>query len=326
MTIVRGIRPGDDGPPTGYDRRTPGPSSLVVQNETRLSTVHVSVMPHESVEALAPRPGGVLLDGTLGGGGHTRLLAERVAPDGRVIALDRDPDAVRRAETALAGLPVLVACASYAEAPEVVAEAGLGRLDGVLLDLGLSSDQLEDRQRGFSFHADGPLDLRFDPTEGKPASALVARLSAEHLADVIYRYGEERMSRRIARAIVERRRQRPVTTAGDLADIVRRAVPKNYDPRLDPATRTFQALRIAVNEELSHLERALERLPALLAPGGRIAIISFHSLEDRLVKTAFRQDERLRVVTPKPLRPSAEEVAQNPRSRSAKLRVAERPE
>lgn len=289
-----------------------------------MSTVHLPVLPAEAVDALAPRAGAVLFDGTLGGGGHTRLLAQRVEPGGRVIAVDRDPDAVQRAESTLAGLPVAVACASYAEAADVLAEAGVDRVDGVLLDLGLSSDQLDDRDRGFSFHAEGPLDLRFDPTEGKPASAMVARLSAEHLADVIYRYGEERCSRRIARAIVERRRVRPITTADDLAGVVRRAVPKSYDPRLDPATRTFQALRIAVNEELTHLERALERLPALLAPGGRLAAISFHSLEDRLVKVAFRQDERLRVVTPKPIRPSADEVAQNPRARSAKLRVAER--
>jgi 16S rRNA (cytosine1402-N4)-methyltransferase len=144
-------------------------------------------MPAEVLEQLDPRPGKVILDGTLGGGGHTRLLAERVAPDGRVVAIDRDPGAVERAEEVLRGLPIAVACSSYAEAPEVVAEAGVGPLDGILLDLGLSSDQLDDRERGFSFHADGPLDLRFDPTEGKPASQLIARLSAEHLADLIYR-------------------------------------------------------------------------------------------------------------------------------------------
>jgi 16S rRNA (cytosine1402-N4)-methyltransferase len=252
------------------------------------------------------------------------LLAARVAPDGRVVGLDRDPAAIERAERELRGLPVLVACSSYADTPEVLAEAGIEAVDGVLLDLGLSSDQLEDRQRGFSYHADGPLDLRFDPTHGEPAARLIARLSAEHLADLIYRYGEERCSRRIARAIVERRRERPVETAGDLAEIVRRAVPRDYDPRIDPATRTFQALRIAVNGELEHLELALRRLPPLLAPGGRLAIISFHSLEDRLVKEAFRTSPLLQVVTGKPLRPTEAEVAANPRSRSAKLRVAER--
>ncbi|TWT96033.1 Ribosomal RNA small subunit methyltransferase H [Botrimarina colliarenosi] len=287
-------------------------------------TIHIPVMPAEVIEQLAPQPGMQMFDGTLGGGGHTRMLAERVAPDGRVVAVDRDPGAVERAETALRGLPIAVACASYAEAPEVLAEAGVGPLDGILLDLGLSSDQLEDRERGFSFHADGPLDLRFDPTEGKPAAQLIARLSAEHLADVIYRYGEERCSRRIARAIVERRSIAPIQTAGDLAAVIRRAVPRNYDARIDPATRTFQALRIAVNNELDQLELALRRLPALLAPGGRIVIISFHSLEDRLVKEAFRGDESLQVLTNKPLRPTDDEVAVNPRSRSAKLRVAQR--
>ena len=289
-----------------------------------MPTVHVPVMPDECVEQLSPRPGSVLLDGTLGGGGHTRLLAERVAPDGRVIAVDRDPAAVAAAEESLRGLPVAVACSTYADAPEVLAEIGVETIDGALLDLGLSSDQLDDRQRGFSFHADGPLDLRFDPTEGKSASQLLARISAEHLADLIYKYGEERCSRRIARKIVEARRSTPIETANQLADLIRRAVPRSYDPRIDPATRTFQALRIAVNGELDHLETALRRLPALLAPGGRLAIISFHSLEDRLVKNAFRDDPRLEPLTRKPLTPTEAEVASNPRARSAKLRVAER--
>ncbi|MEN0111774.1 MAG: 16S rRNA (cytosine(1402)-N(4))-methyltransferase RsmH [Planctomycetota bacterium] len=286
--------------------------------------IHVPVMPAEAVDALAVRAGDVVVDGTLGAGGHTRLLAARVGPDGRVVAIDRDPAAVAAAEDSLRGLPVVVACRSYADAPEVLAEAGVDTVRGVLLDVGLSSDQLEDRERGFSFHSDGPIDLRFDPTEGKPAWRLIDRLAVDHLADLIYRYGEERCSRRIARAIVERRRSRPIETAADLADVVRRAVPRSYDPRIDPATRTFQALRIAVNGELDHLERALERLPGVLAPGGRLAVISFHSLEDRLVKQAFRRDERLTVITAKPLRPSDAEVAENPRSRSAKLRIAER--
>lgn len=294
-------------------------------------TVHVPVLLDEVIEQLAPRPGDLLLDGTLGGGGHARALAERVAPDGRVLALDRDPEAVGRAERSLAGLPVAVGVSCYTEAPELLLEAGFAAspaesavLAGALLDVGLSSDQLDAADRGFSFHSSGPLDLRFDPTEGEPASRLVARLSAEHLADLIYRYGDERCSRRIARAVVERRRSEPIETAEDLAAIVRRAVPANYDPRIDPATRTFQALRIAVNDELGRLERAVQRLPALLAPGGRLAVISFHSLEDRIVKAAFRRDERLRVLTDKPIRPTDAEIEANPRSRSAKLRVAER--
>lgn len=287
-------------------------------------SVHVPVLLDEVLEWLAPRPGSVVLDGTLGGGGHTRALAERVGQEGRVVALDRDSAAVANAEDTLRGLPVMVACSSYHDAPEVLQEACVGPLDGVLLDLGLSSDQLEDQSRGFSFHSEGPLDLRFDTDSGEPAHRLIARLSAEHLADLIYQYGEERYSRRIARAIVERRRSAPIEQASDLAAIVRRAVPRNYDPRIDPATRTFQALRIAANEELVVLEKAMERLPALLAPKGRVAIISFHSLEDRIVKTALRHDERLRVLTPKPVVASEAEVQSNPRSRSAKLRVAER--
>lgn len=286
--------------------------------------LHIPVMPDEVLEWLAPAPGKLLADGTLGGGGHTRLLAERVAPNGRVIAVDRDPAAVAAAETLLAGLPVSVAVASYVELADVLEEAGVGLLDGILLDLGLSSDQLADDSRGFSFHSDGELDLRFDPTTGEPASRLVNRLSAETLADLIFNYGEERCSRRIARRIVEERRQTPITTARQLAEIVRRAAPANYDSRIDPATRTFQALRIAVNDELKHVRLALERLPDCLQPGGRLAIISFHSLEDRPVKEAFKGDPRLRTLTTKPIRPTDDEIHRNPRARSAKLRVAER--
>lgn len=287
-------------------------------------SVHLPVLPNEVLQLLAPPVGGVVVDGTLGGGGHTRLLAERVGPTGRVIGIDRDPAAVQAAEQTLRGLPIAVAHASYRETPEVLDEIGVDAIDGVLLDLGYSSDQIEDDQRGFSFHSPGPLDLRFDPTAGEPAWRLLERLSEQHLADLIYRYGEERLSRRIARRIVARRREVPIRQADDLASIVRQAVPKNYDPRLHPATRTFQALRIAVNDELGEVESALERLPGLLKPGGRIAIISFHSLEDRCVKRAFRGDDRLTVLTPRPVTPTENEIAANPRSRSAKLRVAER--
>jgi len=288
-------------------------------------TQHVPVLASEVLQQLAPAPGAVVVDGTLGGGGHARLLAEAVGPAGRVIGLDRDPAAAQAAGQALADLPQLTPLhANYADLPELLAELDVGAVDAVLLDLGLSSDQLADRQRGFSFHADGPLDLRFDPTAGEPASKLLARLSAEHLADLIYQYGEERFSRRIARRIVERRRQSPITTAAQLADLVRSAVPNARSQRIDAATRTFQALRIAVNDELRCLETALNRLPALLAPGGRLAVISFHSLEDRLVKQAFRQHPDLQVLTRKPIQASPAEQAHNPRSRSAKLRVAER--
>jgi len=287
--------------------------------------VHVPVLLDEVVRWLDPPPGAVIVDGTLGGGGHTRALAGRVGPHGRIIALDRDPGAVAAAERSLAGLPVEPVHANFCDLPEVLVELGIGQVDGVLADLGVSSDQLADPTRGFSFAAQGPLDLRFDPTRGEPASRLLSRLSAEHLAELIYRYGEERYSRRIARAIVRRRAQQPIETAAELAELVRANVPRSRAGRsIDPATRTFQALRIAVNDELKSLEIALRRMPDCLRPRGRLAVISFHSLEDRRVKEAFRDDERYTVLTRKPIRPGPEEVDRNPRASSAKLRVAAR--
>jgi 16S rRNA (cytosine1402-N4)-methyltransferase len=242
-----------------------------------------------------------------------------------VIALDRDPAALAAAERNLAGLPIKLSHCNFSDVPEVLHEVGIEHLDGIVLDLGLSSDQLADESRGFSFQSAGPLDLRFDPTSGEPAARLVNRLSEQHLADLIYEYGEERCSRRIARAIAERRREREIVTAGDLAEIIRRAIPRaKQETRIDPATRTFQALRIAVNEELRSLQTALQRLPDCLRPGGRLAIISFHSLEDRRVKESFRDNPRLKNLTRKPIRPSDSEISVNPRSRSAKLRVAQR--
>lgn len=289
-------------------------------------TVHIPVMLAEVLEYLKPSPGSVIVDGTLGGGGHTRALAERVGPTGRIIGVDRDPEAIRRAEQSLRRLPIAVVAASYADIPEVLDEAGLADVDGILLDLGLSSDQLADEARGFSFNSDGELDLRFDREHGEPAWRMLARLSEEHLADIIYRYGEERLSRRIARRVIEQRRTAPIRTASQLAELVRSVVPRSRGHNIDPATRTFQALRIAVNGELDALEIALRRLPGCLKPGGRLAIISFHSLEDRMVKEAFRDDARLTLVTRKPVQASGEEIARNPRARSAKLRVAQQDE
>lgn len=281
-------------------------------------------MPAEVLQWLDPQPGRIIVDGTLGGGGHTRLMAERLAgSSGYVLALDRDPAALAEAEKSLAGLPVKIAHTSFADLPDVLDELSLDAVDGVLLDLGLSSDQLADERRGFSFDSTGELDLRFDTTAGEPAWQMLARLRENEIADLIYKYGEERYSRRIARRIVERRATSPVRTAAELAELVRQCVPRSKD-RIDPATRTFQALRIAVNCELDSLELALARIPDRLRPGGRLAIISFHSLEDRLVKEAFRSDPRLENLTKKPIRPSDDEVFRNPRSRSAKLRVAER--
>ena len=268
----------------------------------------------------------MIVDGTAGAGGHTRALAEKVGSTGRVIGLDRDPAMLALALQATQGLPVTLVPAAYSEMVEVLESQGIksGSVDGIVLDLGLSSDQLAWTQRGFSFANDGPLDMRFDPTGSDPTAAdLVNTLDEVELARIIFVYGEERYSRRVARRIVEERKHTPFTTTGRFAEVVRRGIPGKWGP-IDPATRTFQALRIAVNDELGHLERTLAILPEVLRPGGRAAIISFHSLEDRRVKHAFRDDPRLNVLTRKPVTASPEELAVNPRARSAKMRVAER--
>jgi 16S rRNA (cytosine1402-N4)-methyltransferase len=290
--------------------------------------IHLPVLSTEVLAWLDPQPGQILVDGTLGGGGHTRLIAERLTHDpnqttGFVLALDRDPAAISAAEQNLAGLPIKVAQANFRDLPSILQDLQILLVDAVLLDLGLSSDQLADESRGFSFDSGGPLDLRFNPSEGEPAWRMLARLPERELADLIYEFGEERCSRRIARQIVEHRKSDPIQTAADLARLVRRCVPRSAD-KLDPATRTFQALRIAVNRELESLDLALQRIPGVLRPGGRLAIISFHSLEDRRVKEAFRSDLRLENLTKKPIRPTESEIHANPRSRSAKLRVAQR--
>jgi 16S rRNA (cytosine1402-N4)-methyltransferase len=288
------------------------------------STVHVPVLLDEVLQWLEPQAGKRLADGTLGGGGHTRALAERVGESGMVLGIDRDAAAIARAAERLVGLPVRLVHASYADLPDILAELSCEPLDGVLLDLGLSSDQLADDERGFSFHSDGPLDLRFDTASGRPAWELLRRLPTDALADLIYQFGEERHSRRIAREIVARRERDPIRTAAQLGELLRRIVPRSRHDKIDPATRTFQALRIAVNGELDELTRALAVLPGCLRPGGRLAIISFHSLEDRLVKQAFRDDPRWEPLTKKPIWASELEQERNPRSRSARLRVAER--
>ncbi len=286
---------------------------------------HVSVMPAEIVHWLRPESGGVIFDGTFGAGGHSIALADRMPAGGRVVAVDRDPAAATQAEAIIGARPIEVFCGSYHRLDRVLKAAGVTAVDGVVLDLGLSSDQLADRDRGFSFTADGPLDLRFDPSSGPSASDFLATATEQQIADTIYQFGEERYSRRIAKQIVLRRQQRQaVRKVADLVEICRRCVPRSKNHDIHPATRTFQALRIAVNEELSILQAALRSIPDLMNPGGRIAIISFHSLEDRIVKQAFRDDPRLEVLTRKPLRPTDAEVDSNPRSRSAKLRVAER--
>lgn len=282
---------------------------------------HVSVLPVEVLELLAPQPGQIIVDCTLGAGGHTRQLAEKVGPNGRVIGIDCDPTMIELARPRLAELPVQFVNAGFEELRQVLNELDIDRVDSVLADLGFCSDQVEDPARGFRFQVSGPLDMRLDPNRGQPAARLLATLPERELADLIYQYGEERHSRRIARKIVERRAVEPLTTTEELADLVRSCVPRGHG-KIDPATRTFQALRIAVNDEIAALEALLKQLPYCIKPGGRAALISFHSLEDRLVKQTFRQSEVWEPLTKKPITPSDEEVRNNPRSRSAKLRVA----
>lgn len=287
--------------------------------------IHVPVMLEEVLEWLAPGPGKIIVDGTLGAGGHTRALAERVGKTGLVVSLDRDPAALAAAERNLAGMSVNLVAANFRELPDVLRQLEIPSVDGVLLDLGLSSDQLADAERGFSFDSEGSLDLRFDPSEGEPAWRLIEKLDATGLADLIYTLGEERHSRRIARNLVEQRSREPIRTARQLADVVRRSVPRSRDSqRIDPATRTFQALRIAVNDELGSLEEALASFPKCLAIGGRVVVISFHSLEDRIVKQTLRDHPQYEALTRKPLRATESEVQGNPRARSAKMRVAQR--
>jgi 16S rRNA (cytosine1402-N4)-methyltransferase len=288
--------------------------------------VHRPVLIDEVTTWLAPGEGAVLVDGTVGAGGHAAALASKVGPAGRIVGLDRDKNMLALANAATAGLPVTLVHAPYSDLRDVLDELGIASVQGVLLDLGFSSDQLAWGHRGFSFNADGPLDMRFDPDSSGPTAAeLLSGLSAQDLAQGFFDYGEERFSRRIARRIVETRQNEPIQTSRQLAELVRQSVPGRFrHGPIDPATRVFQALRIMVNDELAHLDAALQILPEVLAPGGRAAIISFHSLEDRRVKWAFRNDPRLQVLSKKPVTATAQEVAVNPRARSAKLRVAER--
>ncbi len=289
---------------------------------------HVPVLPAEVLNALAVAPGQVVVDATVGAGGHSRLLAERVGPSGRLIGLDQDGAMLDIARPRVAGFPVTLVQANFDRLPDVLNELGIEKVDAVLADLGVCSDQLDDPQRGLSFSQPGPLDMRLDPTQGEPASALLRRLNERDLADLIFQYGEERFSRRIARKIVEVRNRSPLQTTEELADLVRSCVPRPKGQRhpLDPATRTFQALRIAVNDELGALDRLLAALPECVKPGGRAAIISFHSLEDRRVKQTFRDRPTWEALTRKPIQASEEEVRNNPRARSAKLRTAVRKE
>lgn len=305
--------------------------------------IHVPVLYEEVLDALRPRAGGRYLDGTVGAGGHAEGILRASAPDGRLLALDRDPAAIDFARQRLAGYVerLQLVNASFADMESVAHLHGFEIFDGILLDLGLSSRQLADPARGFSFQQDGPLDMRFDPRGGRTAADLINDLGVDELADIIYRYGEEQQSRRIARLIVA---HRPIETTAQLADLIAGELGRRRGPagRLHPATKTFQALRIAVNEELAIIERGLQAAVRLLTPEGRLVVISFHSLEDRLVKQFFRQMSRdcicppeqplctcgarptLRLIGRKAIKASAEEIATNPRSRSARLRAAAR--
>ena len=285
--------------------------------------VHRPVLLEEVVSWLAPEEGSILVDGTVGAGGHASALAKLVGTTGRLIGLDRDPEMLALAERAVEGLPVTLVNDSYADLGNVLDRLEIDGVDGIVLDLGLSSDQLAWSHRGFSFAEDGPLDMRFDPRTRESAADLVNDLDEKELADLIFEYGEERHSRRIAKRIVEARRVEPIVTTARLAEVVRKGVPGKWGA-IDPATRTFQALRIAVNGELELLDQFLQDVASYLNPGGKAAIISFHSLEDRRVKHSFREDPELTVLTRKPVTATAEELATNPRARSAKLRVAQR--
>lgn len=287
---------------------------------------HVSVLPAQVLQLLSPAPGQVFVDATVGAGGHARQLAERLAPDGLLIGLDQDEAMLRLARPRLEGLPVRLFHANFDRLSDVLTEAGVGAVDGVLADLGVCSDQLDDAARGLSFQRSGPLDMRLDPTQETTAADLLKRLGERELADVFFHYGEERFSRRVARKVVEVRKTAPLETTEELAELVRRCVPRPKGQRhaIDPATRVFQALRIAVNDELGALERLLASLPRCVKAGGRAAIISFHSLEDRLVKRAFRDREVWQELTRKPVQADEDEARDNPRARSAKLRAAVR--
>ena len=307
--------------------------------------MHRAVLLDEVMTWLAPRPGGLYLDGTLGGGGHTRAIAEAVGPAGRVLSLDQDAGALDRARANLGGVEerCLLVQGSFARMDELVAAQGLGKVDGVLLDIGISSDQLDDPERGFSFMREGPLDMRMDQSRAATAAELLNTLEEEAIVDLLRRYGEEPRARAIARKVVQVRDRAPFERTGQLADLVM-GVYGGRRGRIHPATLTFQALRIAVNGELEALEQGLQAGLRILAPGGRLAVIAFHSLEDRMVKQFFVEHQgrmeslpeggakwigtlpEMRILTRKPVMATDTECQENPRARSAKLRVAERRE
>ncbi len=314
---------------------------------------HLPVLPSEVMQYLAPKPGQTVLDCTTGRGGHGAMMIPKLGPGGCYIGLDKDPENVAFSLARLTpiaekhGVKLNIVYANFLDAPAVLNELEIREVHGLLADLGFASNQMDDPARGLSFSEDGPLDMRLDTTQDLTAEALINTLPEKELADLIYEFGEERLSRRIARKIVEQREIEPIKTTSGLAELVRKAYPprkfsRKHGPRqgsnrrasgrghrIDPATRTFMALRIAVNDELGALDGLLADLPRLLTPGGRAAIISFHSLEDRRVKRAYlalKQDADYELLTRKPVTASDDECQANPRSRSAKMRVIEKPE
>jgi len=306
---------------------------------------HLSVLAREVIEQLAPCPGGTYLDGTLGGGGHSELILEQIGPDGLLIGIDRDQSALAAASERLRrfGPSFKPVQGSFGDLAELLKKEGISALDGLLLDLGVSSHQLDTDERGFSFRLDGPLDMRMDRSCGDSAADLLQECSAQELEQIIKEFGEERWAKKIALRIVQVRQETPITTTLQLADLVAGTIPRRFhEDRIHPATRTFQGLRIAVNQELEQVQQGVSAGIAALKPGGRIAVISFHSLEDRIVKHLFREaatgctcppkmpycvcnkKPQLRILTGRPIIAGAEETDRNPRARSAKLRVAEK--
>lgn len=305
--------------------------------------MHIPVLFDEVMETLAIKPGGVYIDGTLGSAGHSSEILRRAGSEGTLLGIDRDSQALERSRQRLQGIPgrVILAHGQHGDIAALAAANGIASADGVLLDLGVSSDQLDTPERGFSFRFDGPLDMRMNPEEGKSAAELVAEIGCDELTELLRKWGEEPAARRIANAIVAARRKEPIVTTGRLAEVVAEAVGRRNAAR-NPATRTFQALRMAVNDEMGNLIAGLEAGLELLKPGGRMAVITFESLTDRVVKRFFAEHEgrsvslqqggsrwegtlpAVRRVNRHPIAPSEAECAANPRARSAKLRVAER--
>lgn len=295
--------------------------------DSSLREVHQPVLLEEAVEMLQVTPGGIYMDGTFGLGGHTKEILKRSAPDGRVVAFDWDGEAIKLGLENVGEYRdrLQVLQRNFREIDQGLEEAGESKVDGILIDIGLSSLQLEAEGRGFSFNRDEPLDMRMDRRRPVTAGQIVADSTEEELADIFYYYGDEKQARRIAAAIVKERKHQKIEMTGQLAQIVGRSIPKKYHPaKIHVATKVFQALRIAVNEELANLGEILQKAPVHLKPKGRLCIISFHSLEDRIVKRTLARTQQLNVVTKKPITPDDSEIKRNPRARSSRLRVAER--